>query len=118
VARFKTGERMQWGEYRKFLNDLCLSQGTRARAKTGGRGKETGKLGDFFARHGAQNPPVDPVTQYARDVDSSGALVAGRAVRLACAGTCAISSARDAGVSLSCSNPSASRTCSSSSTNS
>lgn len=48
--KFKTGERMQWGEYRKFLNDLCLSQGTRARAKTGGRGKEAGKLGDFFAR--------------------------------------------------------------------
>lgn len=23
--KFKTGERMQWGEYRKFLNDLCLS---------------------------------------------------------------------------------------------
>jgi hypothetical protein len=52
--RFKTGERMQWGEYRKFLNDLCLSQGTRARAKTGGRGKETGRLGDFFARKAAR----------------------------------------------------------------
>lgn len=52
--RFKTGERMQWGEYRKFLNDLCLSQGTRARAKTGGRGKETGKLGSFFARQSAK----------------------------------------------------------------
>lgn len=52
--KFKTGERMQWGEYRKFLNDLCLSQGTRARAKTGGRGKEGGKLGSFHARHGAK----------------------------------------------------------------
>lgn len=52
--KFKTGERMQWGEYRKFLNDLCLSQGTRARAKTGGRGKEAGRLGEFFARHGAK----------------------------------------------------------------
>lgn len=52
--KFKTGERMQWGEYRKFLNDLCLSQGTRARAKTGGRGKETGKLGSFFARRSAK----------------------------------------------------------------
>lgn len=52
--RFKTGERMQWGEYRKFLNDLCLSQGTRARAKTGGRGKEAGKLGSFFARRHAK----------------------------------------------------------------
>lgn len=48
--RFKTGERMQWAEYRKFVNDLCLSQGTRARAKTGGRGKETTKLEGFFAR--------------------------------------------------------------------
>lgn len=48
--RFKTGERIQWDTYRKFLNDLCLSQGTRARAKTGGRGKETSKLGAFLAR--------------------------------------------------------------------
>ena len=30
--RLKTGERMQWDTYRKFINDLCLSQGTRARA--------------------------------------------------------------------------------------
>src|SRR5262245_44732260 len=28
--RLKTGERMQWDQYRKFCNDLCLSQGTRA----------------------------------------------------------------------------------------
>src|SRR5436190_17274553 len=48
--RFKTGERIQWDTYRKFLNDLCLSQGTRARAKVGGRGKETSKLGSFLAR--------------------------------------------------------------------
>lgn len=48
--RFKTGERIQWDTYRKFLNDLCLSQGTRARAKVGGRGKETTKLGAFLAR--------------------------------------------------------------------
>lgn len=52
--RFKTGERIQWDTYRKFLNDLCLSQGTRARAKTGGRGKETSKLGDFFAKKAAR----------------------------------------------------------------
>lgn len=42
--RLKTGERMQWDQYRKFCNDLCLSPGTRARAKTGGRGKQTSKL--------------------------------------------------------------------------
>ncbi len=48
--RFKTGERIQWDTYRKFLNDLCLSQGTRARAKVGDRGKETGRLGAFLAR--------------------------------------------------------------------
>jgi phage terminase small subunit len=34
--RLKTGERMQWDQYRKFCNDLCLSPGTRARATTGG----------------------------------------------------------------------------------
>jgi len=48
--RFKTGERIQWDTYRKFTNDLCLSQGTRARAKVGGRGKETSKIGSFLAR--------------------------------------------------------------------
>lgn len=52
--RFKTGERMQWSEYRKFLNDLCLSQGTRARAKTGGRGKATSKLGGYLERRAAK----------------------------------------------------------------
>jgi phage terminase small subunit len=52
--RFKTGERIQWDTYRKFLNDLCLSQGTRARAKTGGRGKATSGLSGFLSRRGAQ----------------------------------------------------------------
>jgi len=52
--RFKTGERIQWDTYRKFLNDLCLSQGTRARAKTGGRGQATGKLEGFFQRRAAR----------------------------------------------------------------
>jgi hypothetical protein len=52
--KFKTGERIQWDTYRKFVNDLCLSQGTRARAKTGGRGKETSKLGAFLAKSGAR----------------------------------------------------------------
>ena len=42
--RLKTCERMQWDQYRKFCNDLCLSPGTRARAHTGGRGKQTSKL--------------------------------------------------------------------------
>src|SRR3990167_8552950 len=51
--RFKTGERIQWDTYRKFLNDLCLSQGTRARAKTGGRGKQTSSLSAFLTRRGA-----------------------------------------------------------------
>ena len=46
--RFKTGERIQWESYRKALNDLCLSQGTRARAKTGGRGRSTSKLDGFL----------------------------------------------------------------------
>lgn len=56
--RFKTGERQQWDAYRKFVNDLCLSQGTRARAsKGGGRGKATSKIEQFHAsrssaRHG------------------------------------------------------------------
>jgi len=52
--RFKTGERIQWDTYRKFLNDLCLSQGTRARAKTGGRGHPTSKLEAFLER---RRPP-------------------------------------------------------------
>jgi len=54
--RFKTGERVQWDTYRKFLNDLCLSQGTRARAKVGGRGKETGRLGAFLGRQASRKP--------------------------------------------------------------
>lgn len=49
--RFATGERIQWDSYRKAVNDLCLSQGTRARAKIGARGKETSKLGSFLARN-------------------------------------------------------------------
>jgi hypothetical protein len=56
--KFKTGERMQWGEYRKYVNDMCLSQGTRARAKTGGRGKETGKLGAFLGRQANAKKPA------------------------------------------------------------
>jgi hypothetical protein len=52
--RFKTGERIQWDSYRKAVNDLCLSQGTRARAKVGGRGKATTKLEAFHSR---QTPP-------------------------------------------------------------
>lgn len=52
--RFKTGERIQWDTYRKFLNDLCLSQGTRARATTGGRGKQTSKLGAFLQKRAEQ----------------------------------------------------------------
>jgi phage terminase small subunit len=59
--RFKTGERIQWDTYRKFLNDLCLSQGTRARAKVGGRGKETSKLGSFL-----KNAPKGKPTAVAR----------------------------------------------------
>lgn len=55
--RFKTGERIQWDTYRKFLNDLCLSQGTRARAKTGGRGKQTSKLADFHSRRAGRSAP-------------------------------------------------------------
>lgn len=54
--RFKTGERIQWDTYRKFLNDLCLSQGTRARAKTGGRGQATNNLGGFLERRAARTP--------------------------------------------------------------
>lgn len=53
--KLKTSERIQWDTYRKFLNDLCLSQGTRARAKTGGRGQQTSKLGAFFAKRAARS---------------------------------------------------------------
>lgn len=52
--RFKTGERIQWESYRKAINDLCLSQGTRARAKVGGRGKASSKLEGFLNRRGAK----------------------------------------------------------------
>lgn len=34
--RLQTGARLQWEQYRKFCNDLCLSAGTRARATMGG----------------------------------------------------------------------------------
>jgi len=55
--RLKTGERMQWDQYRKFCNDLCLSQGTRARAsKTGGRGKQTSRLDAFHASRAGKKP--------------------------------------------------------------
>lgn len=53
--KFKTGERIQWDTYRKALNDLCLSQGTRARAKVGGRGKETSKLSGFLDRRATRD---------------------------------------------------------------
>lgn len=46
--RLKTGARIQYDTWRKFLNDLCISQGTRARAKVGGRGKATSKVGAFL----------------------------------------------------------------------
>jgi len=45
--RLKAAERMAWEHYRKFLNDLCLSQGTRARAKTTG-GKPKSALEAFL----------------------------------------------------------------------
>jgi len=39
-AKLQTGVRMELEQWRKFVNDLCLSQGTRARAKTiGGKPK-------------------------------------------------------------------------------
>ena len=37
--RTKTAERIQWDTYRKFVNDLCLSAGTRAKASTGDKPK-------------------------------------------------------------------------------
>lgn len=39
--KFKTGARMQWDAYRKFVNDLCLSAGTRARAQGPRKPKQT-----------------------------------------------------------------------------
>jgi phage terminase small subunit len=86
--RFKTGERMQWDTYRKFINDLCLSQGTRARAsKGGGRGKQTSKLEGFLGRRAQRAPRRRRLirSRRTRRTWSSGAVVAGRAVRLACA---------------------------------
>lgn len=53
--RFKTGARIQYDTWRKFVNDLCISQGTRARAKVGGRGKATSKVGAFL-----QGVPTGP----------------------------------------------------------
>ena len=47
--RFKTGERQQWETYRKAINDLCLSQGTRARAKVG-TAAQPSKIDQFLAR--------------------------------------------------------------------
>ena len=55
--RFMTGARIQWESYRKYINDLCLSQGTRARAKVGGRGKATSKLEGFLSRRGTKARP-------------------------------------------------------------
>ena len=49
--------RMQWDQYRKFVNDMCLSAGTRARAKVGGRGKATSKLEGFLSRRGTKARP-------------------------------------------------------------
>lgn len=46
--KFSTGSRIQWDTYRKFVNDLCLSPGTRGRAKVGGRGTTTTKLSAFL----------------------------------------------------------------------
>ena len=46
---FKTGERIAWDAYRKTVNDLCLSQGTRARAKVGTAGQPS-KIDQFLAR--------------------------------------------------------------------
>lgn len=51
--RLKTGERMQWEAYRKFCNDLCLSQGTRARARTTGKSKPS-KFQAFAVRKGGK----------------------------------------------------------------
>src|SRR3990167_4209217 len=50
--------RMQWDQYRKFVNDMCLSAGTRARAKVGGRGKATSKLEGFLSRRGTKARPT------------------------------------------------------------
>lgn len=47
-------------------------------------GHKRASSGRSFTESGRKRAPVDPVTQYARDV-AAGTLVAGRAVRLACA---------------------------------
>ena len=47
--RIKRTERMEWERYRKAVNDLCLSQGTRARAKTAGPGKASSRMADYLA---------------------------------------------------------------------
>ena len=65
----------------------CASAPGRARGrKSVGAGKKPAgsRTSTRSTRGRSRRPPVDPVTQYARDVDA-GLLVAGRAVRLACA---------------------------------
>lgn len=52
--RARKDARIQWDTYRKFVNDMCLSAGTRARAKTGGRGKPTSALEGFLGRRAAR----------------------------------------------------------------
>jgi hypothetical protein len=53
--RLRTSERLSWEAYRKFLVEMCLSQGSRPRATTG-RGRvrsvkpEPSKLESFLAR--------------------------------------------------------------------
>jgi phage terminase small subunit len=51
-TKLQAGIRMQLEQWRKFVNDLCLSQGTRARAKTIG-GKPQSRLRQFLGGHGA-----------------------------------------------------------------
>ena len=46
--RYQTGARVAWEAYRKWLNDMCLSAGTRSRVKQGGRGAVGGKLTGFL----------------------------------------------------------------------
>lgn len=43
-------ERAQWERYRKCVNDLCLSAGTRAKARTPGGQQPKSKLDAFAAR--------------------------------------------------------------------
>ena len=51
-TKLQAAIRMQLEQWRKFVNDLCLSQGTRARAKTIG-GKPQSRLRAFLGGHGA-----------------------------------------------------------------